>query len=187
MFMEVLEMPRIKRTLQQQQTLFEDLYESAFPPVARFVSKMGGSFEDAKDVFQDALIVFHEKHANPEFSIQVAEEAYILGIAKHLWIRKFNKERNLVSLDTTEAEINIPDDFYPAVNEVRLLQMIEQTGQKCLNLLRAFYYKKLPVKQIAKALGYTSEHSASVQKYKCIEKIRSSIKQQSISYEDLID
>lgn len=186
--MEVLEMPPpTRKNARQQQILFEYLYESAFPLVARFVSKMGGRFEDARDIFQDALIVFHEKHDHPDFKISIAEEAYILGIAKHLWIRKFRQDQDLVSLDQPETVISVPDDFYPAVNDSRLLQVLEQTGKRCMDLLRAFYHQKLPVKQIVTAFGYGSEHSASVQKYKCIEKIRNTVKQHAINYEDFFE
>ena len=66
----------------------------------------------------------------------------------------------------------------------RLLQFLEKAGQKCLDLLRAFYYQKTPVKQLAETLGYANEHSASVQKYKCLEKVRHSIQQKSLRYED---
>jgi RNA polymerase sigma factor (sigma-70 family) len=185
--MDVLESIPVLQKTEFRQTLFEELYETAFPAVAHFVSKMGGSFDDARDVFQDALIVLHEKQGEDEFALNTSAKAYLLGIAKHLWIRKFNTGRPEIALDETEAAISIPEHFYPAVNEQRLLRIIENTGKQCLNLLRAFYYDKLPVKQIANALGYGSEHSASVQKYKCIEKIRTTLKQQSISYEDFID
>ncbi|WP_246230140.1 RNA polymerase sigma factor [Mucilaginibacter humi] len=38
----------------QRQQLFINLYKKAFPIVAKYVSRMGGSFDEAKDVFQDA-------------------------------------------------------------------------------------------------------------------------------------
>jgi RNA polymerase sigma factor (sigma-70 family) len=166
-------------------TLFAELYETAFPSVARFISKKNGSFEDAKDIFQDALIVFYEKNQQPQFRPEVSDEAYILGIAKHLWIRKFNRDLKNVPLDDFEAGLSLNDDAM--INEPKLLQLLESTGKKCLDLLRAFYYEKLPMRNIANVFNYRSEHSATVQKYKCIEKIREEIKTKAVSYEDFID
>jgi hypothetical protein len=37
------------------------VYEESFPSVAAFVAKMGGSLEDAKDIFHDAMVIFFEK------------------------------------------------------------------------------------------------------------------------------
>lgn len=167
--------------------LSEELYETAFPSVARFVSKMRGSFQEAKDVFHDALVIFHEKYQDPDFSVTVSPEAYILGIAKHLWLRKFAGDHRTVSLDTVESVITIPSDYYPSPNSAKLLHLLEQTGRKCMDLLRAFYYRKDPVRQIAAALGYRNEHSATVQKYKCLEKVRNTIKEKAIAYEDFLE
>ncbi|HEY9533595.1 MAG TPA: sigma-70 family RNA polymerase sigma factor, partial [Mucilaginibacter sp.] len=45
----------------QRQELFISLYKSAFPAVAKYVSRLGGSFDETRDVFQDALVVYYEK------------------------------------------------------------------------------------------------------------------------------
>src|SRR5262245_2471091 len=106
--MEVLEMT-VDRSWHE--VLSEELYERAFPSVARFVSKMSGSFQEAKDIFHDALVIFYEKSQHPDFSITVSPEAYILGIAKHLWVRKFSRDHQKVSLDAMESLITLPDDY----------------------------------------------------------------------------
>jgi len=185
--MEVLEATIINQDKKESEKVFEELYELAFPLVAKFVSKMGGGLEDAKDVFQDALVIFYEKIANSQFVISISQEAYILGISKHLWLRKFNKDYKSVSLDDEEKEISIPPDYFPDSNSLQLMQFLEQAGKKCMDLLRAFYYEKHSMKSIAQLLGYSTERSATVQKYKCLEKIRDIIKQKSIGYEDFAE
>jgi DNA-directed RNA polymerase specialized sigma24 family protein len=171
-----------------REKLFEALYEQAFPPVARFVSKMGGTFQDAKDIFHDALVVYYEKTASNESpTVTNSPQAYILGIAKHLWIRKFKSDRGKVMLDGFAEAIEIPADFYPTPDDNRLLNILERTGQRCLDMLRAFYYDKLPMQALAAKLGFSSVRSATVQKYKCLEKVRDTIKQNSILYEDFFE
>ena len=73
------------------------------------------------------------------------------------------------------------------MNEKRLLRFLEVAGKKCMDLLRAAYYKNQDMKKLAIALGYSNEHSVSVQKYKCIERVRKSIKERSLSYEDFME
>ncbi|HWZ21572.1 MAG TPA: sigma-70 family RNA polymerase sigma factor [Cytophagaceae bacterium] len=183
----MLEMPVRNKPVTSSEKAFEEWYERAFPHVARFVRKMGGSFQDAKDIFHDALVIFYEKTKEESFHLKTAEEAYILGIAKHLWIRKFNKDKNTISLDNHEAAISIPNDYFPDVDSKRLLTLLEETGKKCLQLLRSFYYEKLSLKEITDQLGYRSVHSATVRKYKCLEKLRDNVKEKSINYEDFME
>src|SRR5438045_667540 len=93
----------------------EELYEKAFPSVAQFVSKMHGSFADAKDIFHDALVIYYEKTEAESFKVTTSAEAYITGIAKYLWMKKFKLDKRAVSLDVMEAEITVPHDYHPTV------------------------------------------------------------------------
>jgi DNA-directed RNA polymerase specialized sigma24 family protein len=162
----------------------EALYEACFPVVARFVKKMGGGLDDAKDIFHDALIIFMEMDHRDHL---VNHNGYILGIAKHLWIRKFRVNAEMVSLSETELQIRIPDDYEVPVKTQKLLMYLEHAGQKCMDLLRAFYYRQQRISAIVKSLGFANEHSASVQKYKCLEKVREMVKQKSLAYEDFVE
>lgn len=163
---------------------FESIYESSFLPVARYVSRSGGSLEQAKDIFHDAIIIYYEKCIGGNLKIEQSENAYILGIAKHLWLRTSGKEQNKAAMDYSEVRYIPPD---PVANEKKLLQFVEQTGQRCLQLLRSFYFENTNMKKIAVDFGFNSDRSATVQKYKCIEKIRKVIKQKSLTYEDFFE
>ena len=44
-------------------------------------------------------------------------------------------------------------------------------------MLLAFYYSQQPLTQIAAANGYASVRSATVQKFKCLERLRDSVRQ----------
>jgi DNA-directed RNA polymerase specialized sigma24 family protein len=163
--------------------LFEQLYEETFPSVARFVANRGGTFDDAKDIFQDALVILYEKYAFEKDVVFESPERYLIGIAKHLWIRKFNSDHKTVGLDELEKNISIPGDYYES-GENRLTSLLELTGRKCLQLLRAFYYDNLSLEQVKIFFGFSTTHSASVQKFKCIEKMRNIIQEKSMGYED---
>lgn len=173
--------PRDART---RAMFFEELYERAFPAVGGFVSKRGGSFEDARDIFQDALVIFYEKTIAGDLDSLLSREAYLMGIAKHLWIRKYTDERKKVAFDASELSLTIPVEYTEPSGD-RLLALLERTGQRCLELLRAFYYDKLSLEDISQRFDFSGTRSATSQKFKCIEKIRATIKEKEIRYEDL--
>ena len=170
------------RVAEERALLFGQLYEDTFPKVAKFVANRGGTFDDAKDIFQDALVVLYEKSTS-EKPVFESPERYLIGIAKHLWIRKFNDDYKKVGLDEMEKAISIPEDYYES-GENPLTSLLELTGRKCLQLLRAFYYDSLPLGQIKTAFGFSTTHSVSAQKFKCIEKMRNIIQEKSMGYED---
>ncbi|MFS4467490.1 sigma-70 family RNA polymerase sigma factor [Maribacter sp. 2210JD10-5] len=143
---------------------------------------MGGTLDDAKDIFHDAIIVYYELRTKNK--IHTSEVAYILGIAKHMWIRKYNRQRNHISLSHIENQISIPEDYNLDVPDKNLFSLLNQTGKKCMELLRTFYFKKTLLEELVTVLGYPNKHAASVQKYKCLEKMRNFVKEKTLSYDD---
>jgi DNA-directed RNA polymerase specialized sigma24 family protein len=166
---------------------FTDLYENAFPMVATFVSHRNGSFQEAKDIFQDALVIFYENAVNGKLPATCSENAYVLGIAKHLWIRKFNRDKSVISLDALEQAIAIPEDYFPTIQTSKLVAFLGRAGDKCMQLLRSFYYDRQKISDITEAFGYGTERSATVQKFKCLEKVREVVKEKSLTYEDFVE
>ena len=182
--MELLDTEVDVRTAEYRDVFFESLYEHAFPAFARFAGKMNASFDDAKDVFQDAMLIYYEKSLNGSLVIETSPEAYVVGIARHLWLRKFNREKHQVSLVDDHFEYSAETE-QPDKDESRLLKLLERAGRRCMDLLSEFYFGKKSLKELATHFGYRSEHSVAVQKYKCIGKLRDVIKSKSIQYDDL--
>lgn len=167
-----------------REALFIALYRSVFPGVASFIRKRGGSLEEAKDVFQDALLIYYEKTRNPEFVAEKGDEAYLAGICKHLWYKTHERKPPLVALDSPEDLSEAATT--PAVSK-RLLLLIERSGKKCLDLLKAFYYDQLSMKELSDSFGYAGERSATVQKHKCLEKVRDEIKARTLNPDDFYE
>lgn len=161
-----------------------NLYKTAFPGVAKYISKMGGSFEDARDIFHDALIIYYEKVVAGALSVE-NDRAYLTGITKHLWYKKFNAGLHTSSLDILLTEVR--EENEQQVSNSKVLYYLQTAGKRCMELLSAFYYDKLPMKEVAGLFGYSGERSVTVQKYKCLEKVRESVKQQSLTYEDFVE
>lgn len=170
-------------TIQTREDLFISLYQSAFPGVASFIRKRGGSLDEAKDIFQDALLIYYEKTQTPEFSTKSSEDAYLAGICKHLWYRKHRDQKTEVSL---EGHAELSPEQEPEVSK-RLLRFVERSGKKCLELLKAFYYDQLNMKELSERFGFSGERSATVQKYKCLEKVRNQIQQRALTKGDFYE
>ena len=176
----------ITRSAEDRQRLFIDLYQRAFPAVARFISRRGGTLEEAQDVFQDALIIYYEKMVAGASSSLRDETAYLLGIARYRWIKKYHQRASEISLEDTNV-CSWSDEPVETPSRRKLLRFLTAAGEKCMDLLRAFYYDHLPLSEVADTFGYSGVRSATVQKYKCLEKVRNTVKEKSLNYEDFLE
>lgn len=169
------------RTVEGRAVLFEELYIKAFPAAAHYIHRQGGHLEDAKDMFQDALVIYYERMVAGKLSVTHSDAAYITGIVKHLWARELKKREELPGIDIVISEQQ------PQSSTQKLLRFVETAGRKCLDMLKAVYYDKMPVEQVADTFGYSGIRSATVQKYKCLEKLRDTVKEKSLSYADFTE
>lgn len=168
--------------MQPENPELELLYRDTFPETAKMVRQLGGDAETAKDLFHDALIIYLEKKQAGILLLQSAPKAYLLGIVRILWYKKFRADVRQVPFSEGIYD-DIPEDLYPDECEQSLLHYLRAAGEKCMQLLRSFYYDQLPMQQIATHFGYGTVRSATVQKYKCLEKIRGEVRK-SVSHEN---
>lgn len=171
-------------TLESPAVFYEERYRRLFIHVARYVRKHGGTLAHAEDLYHDALVIYYDAQAKPGFALQTTEEAYIIGIIKKRWSRVVRGEH---SSDDLSALYALADNELIEVDREKLYAIILSAGKKCFEMLTMFYHRHSTVTEIAQAFGFTSDHSASVQKYKCIEKIRETIRQNSLCHEDFFE
>lgn len=172
------------KPIQANEALFTEAYKIAFPTVASFVRKMNGTFEEAKDIFQDALIIYYEKSKTQNFGEEHSVAPYVAGIARHLWYKKYREDKPKKSLSNF-VDLKMQEED-PEVS-ASLLSFVEASGKKCMDLLKAFYYEKLNMKNLSLKFGFSGERSATTQKYKCLEKVRNAIREKSLNKEDFYD
>ena len=178
---------KTKPTLvEKREKFFLDLYEENFPKTAAWIKKSGGSYEEAQDVFQDALVIFYEKLKSEKKHIE-NQEAYLAGIVKHLWYRKYSEIKKEVRKGDFDNEIASQVDEYLRPSLAKLMKVMEAAGKKCMHLLKAFYYHNESLNQIAADFGFSGTRSATVQKYKCLEKVRDHVKEKEAEYADFLD
>ena len=168
----------IQLLFDNDQHLYKNLYEYEFPKIYWHIQNNSGSFEQAKDVFQDALVIVLEKIIQSNFDLTCNFGTYLFSICKNLWYSQLKKQK-----EDTASKMNHRGDYVvdfvdpeekPDEYE-NIACAIGRLGAGCQKLLNLFYYEQQSWETIAEQLGYTSAANARNQKYKCLEKIRKMI------------
>lgn len=163
------------------------MYLECFPVLARYVAQTGGKLDEARDAFQEALLRYYEKLAEGQFEPGSSHQSYVVGMAKNLYLKAHQKSSRLESWQGHESDIpSVAGENEKEPVSEKIMLYLRQAGKKCMDLLSAFYYDRLSMNDLADRFGYNSERSATVGKYKCLEKVRETIKEKSLEYEDFI-
>lgn len=144
----------------------KSLYQDAFHYCASFVLKNKGSMEDAKELFQESLLVLMRKCQSPDFEIKHSVKAFMYTVIKNLWLKQLN-QRHKGGLELT---IDAPDNHLElvATDELEEKNILEQRHQQlyagmqqlkedCRQLIKMTFFQKLSDKEIAPMLDYSLE------------------------------
>lgn len=155
----------------------ERVYKENFGLIQNFILRNNGSFDDARDIFQEAMLVLYEKSRQSHFSLTCQLKTYIFSISRRLWLKRLQQSNrfgilaeNLEDVVPVEEEIEekekLDSDFGMMDGAMKSL------GEPCKSLLEAYYFEKKNMVEIAEVFGYTNADNAKNQKYKCLMRLK---------------
>lgn len=151
----------LKGILENNFQVLNDLYARYLPDITALVRSQGGVYEDACDVFQDAILVIHKKASDPGFTLTTPFGGYLYGVCRYIWWRhRKKKHRAAVTLD--EVEGFAVDESLEAMlleNERKKLfrEKLTELGQECRQVLLDFF-AGTALREIAARMGYTEDY-----------------------------
>ncbi len=156
------------------------LYKTAYPVVERFILQNSGSAADARDIFQNALIVLHNKAEAGKLEVTSSLKTYLYSICRNLWLKELREKRKLninvaEEIDESAEEKIIDNDTQNSFLQKLARAFSKMTGH-CKMLIISMFYKNKSIAAVAAENGYKNAHTAQNQKYKCLEQARKEFK-----------
>jgi RNA polymerase sigma factor (sigma-70 family) len=155
----------------------ETLYKRHFGMIQHFVTNNNGSFDDARDIFQEAMIALYEKVQNDSFTLTCQIKTYLFSICKNLWLKRLQQmgkyssplssEEEAISVDTDLEELAHKDAAFAIMDRA-----LNSLGEPCKSLLEGYYLNKKGMQELAAEFGYTNSDNAKTQKYKCLMRLK---------------
>jgi len=153
------------------------VYKVHFPMVLQMVLNNNGSEADAKDIYQESIIILYNKVKAGDFELTSKLKTYIYSVCRRIWLKKLNQKSN------KECELKDLHDFLPVehdleVHEMRDLQFskMEESllmlGEPCRTIIQDFYMQNKSMQEICDKFGYTNPENAKTQKYKCLQRLK---------------
>ncbi len=164
----------------------DSIWTDLFPAVRKWVRDCGGSDDDAKDVFQDALMVIYDKAGKPDFQLTSKFSTYFLGICRNLVGNLFQKRyrRDVTLSDELKSIAEEPIDYEVRDRKKLLDNARKQLGHDCQRVLDLFF-QGISMVEIAASLGFASEGYAKRRKHQCKERLVDLVRSQP-GFEELL-
>jgi RNA polymerase sigma factor (sigma-70 family) len=155
----------------------ETIYRAHYSMVQTLVINNSGTSDDARDIFQEAIIVLYEKAKSGSFELHAQLKTYIYAVSRRLWLKKLQQnQRFSVDLANAAETIATEEDVDMYEHRTKDFEMMEQAlqhlGEPCKEILESYYLRKKNMTEIAKEFGYTNADNAKNQKYKCLMRLK---------------
>ncbi|MDN5200371.1 sigma-70 family RNA polymerase sigma factor [Fulvivirgaceae bacterium BMA10] len=140
--------------------------------------------DEAKDYYQFAIMVLYKNISHGKLdNLKSSIKTYVFAIGKNQLLlhkrknTKFSRDIIYNVIDHSEEEQKEKTIYS---NNIELIhKCLESIGDKCKQLIELCYFKKLSMDNITDLLGYKNRETTKNLKYKCMQKLRKLVENES--------
>jgi RNA polymerase sigma factor (sigma-70 family) len=171
------EQPLLEGLAKNDAKAVETIYKENYNIVQSFIINNNGTYDDARDVFQEAMIVLYENAKNESFVLTCKITTYIYSVCRRLWLKRLQQlNRYGTPVESLHEIVSVEEDVEGQekrnLDFVIMERALGSLGEPCKSLLEAYYLQKKGMTEIADAFGYTNADNAKNQKYKCLMRLK---------------
>jgi RNA polymerase sigma factor (sigma-70 family) len=161
----------------------EFIYKKYYRMMTKLVITNSGTEDEARDVYQDALVVFWQKARSGNLVLTSKISTYVYSICQNLWRKELDRKKRLSNEEKDSAESL---DLDGPEREKIIARCMEQLGETCRKVLMYYYFDEMSMQEIADKLGFANTDTAKTKKYKCKQKLDELVKAQ-YTEQDFLD
>ena len=145
--------------------------------VMNMVCSNSGTEQEARDVYQDAVIAFFEKVQQPDFVLTCKIKTYLYAVSRRLWLKQLaEKKRYYGKIEENEKFLEIEEEMVNIGKREeefeKMAKALELLGEPCRSIIEDFYFNDQSMDNIRDKFGYTNTDNAKNQKYKCLQRLK---------------
>lgn len=162
------------------------VYDSYFPMILDFTRKNSGNQDDARDLFQEGLLVIYEKVINEGLELRSSFRTYLYAVCRNKWLMILRRKRTgpQMIVDTeqvAERVQEVPADIQKQEQFELYRKHFNLLAEDCQKVLRLFF-KGHALREIGTIMGF-SEKYAKKRKFTCQKHLITAIEHDTLYHE----
>jgi RNA polymerase sigma factor (sigma-70 family) len=174
---DLLEKELLRGLAVRDRVATEAIYKQHYGMIQSMILHNNGGVDDARDVFQEAMVVLFEKAKKPDFELNCQLKTFIYSVCRRLWLKRLQQAQKYgPSVNGIAETVPVEDELEQHEQRNFEFVLMEKSmlslGEPCRSLLEAYYLQKKNMIEIAANFGYTNAENAKNQKYKCLGRLK---------------
>jgi len=150
------------------------LYKTSLPKISQYICANNGDEQEAKDIFQDAVISLFTTVKMGKFDTSKDIRGFLYFVARNLWINRIkrrNKQIDILDIDDPVLEETPFAIITSAEKKEKIDEVLSILGSSCQQILKYVIYDNLSMKEIAERMEFANETVAKSTHYRCKQKL----------------
>jgi len=161
----------IKGIRNHDSSILRHVYDIHYPIIEGYIIHNQGSREQARDIFQDAMIIVYKRIKANELELSCKFGTYLYAICKNIWMQERKKYlQRSEKLRLQPLEVNDPGPADDPLLQKHLTDLFnkhfDDLSQDCQKIL-SMYFNNFSVEDIRAAMNYKDLHHTADRKYRC--------------------
>jgi len=163
--------------LNNSESVLKRLYVAYFPMVLQLIINNNGTPDDAKDIYQEAIIILYNKIKAGDFELSSKLKTFLYSVCRRLWLKRLGQMARF------GGDIRDFNEYAPVDDEVekqgemdiqfsKMGVALQLLGEPCKTIMEDFYINNRSMQEICERFGYTNADNAKTQKYKCLQRLK---------------
>ena len=153
----------------------DQLYQTEYPKLKRYIIKNSGNEEDAKDLFQESIMTLFSHIKLKKFKEEYSIGGFLYIVGCNAWKKRCKKRKLEIISDDIPAE-NFSENltYNHLFNQERqqaIKRIFSKLGDNCTKLLKAVIYDNKSHREIMSEFGYSSEATSRTSLFKCKKRL----------------
>lgn len=163
----------LERIVKGDERMLDHLYKKHYKMMSKIVLSNNGTEEEAKDVYQEALLAFWQKAVSGKLVLTSKISTFLYSICLNQWRKELDRKSRLSHEEVDFEEYQTHD----AKERLKIVKdCIEELGDVCKKVLTFYYFDGMKMQEIAEKMNFANTDTAKTKKYKCKKKLDSLIK-----------
>ncbi|MEZ4847537.1 MAG: sigma-70 family RNA polymerase sigma factor [Bacteroidia bacterium] len=160
------------------QVYINKLYADHFPKVRRFIQRNNGSENDAKDIFQEGMMILYKQIMKDKFRGESRIGTYLFSICRYLWYHQLEDRGKTGNFAPDLSELEKQNLIFPYQKILQKQQwrwidkVFSQLADDCRKILLNALYYQYSMEEIALQMEFENAQIARNKKYKCLKRLR---------------
>jgi len=161
----------IKGIRDHESPVLQYVYDTYYPIIEGYIIHNQGSREQARDIFQEAMIVVYNRIKTDQLQLTCKFGTYLYAICKNMWVQE--RKKYLLRVQKLKQQALVVHDPGPADDPLlqnHLSHLFNKhfgdLSEDCQKIL-SMYFNNFSVEDIRSAMNYKDLHHTADRKYRC--------------------